>query len=663
MRKKLEVFDPQSVSALANLCRGHPEAGIKWDLKDPNKVVVTGQEALGMKVDGGRLTRLELSNDMLEGVLSLRGMPGLSHLKVSCPRVTKVTVDDMPDLTTLTLDNLLLEKYRDSLSLGDLPKLTSLRVTRCGLDDLKPLGHLVGLKSLDLGANRVKSLSPLAGLANLTKLILSSNAIVDVSPLAGLGSLKEIDLSGNSLPSLGDLARISSLRILSANDNPLAGGETLGAFTRLHTLRLCGVGLGALVGLGELRKLQGLELRENDIEDLGFLSGLTALRYLDLSDNKVKSLEGLKNNVDIRRLNLSNNQISDITPLRFLKRLTELNLAYNLVDDLIGLCMLPLLEDLDLRSNKILSIEPLRSLPRLTKVNLSNNSYLDEEVMEGLLTDLEAALNKAFVEEYRRNGGIEGAISRMGKLPEDPKLRAQLYVNFFGRMLADEMIEYNRNLQKAQAAASEREAKDKAARGEGAEGSGDEDPDNARLVSELRRLLGDDGTSDLGELIAKACEPNPDEPPDEGVVYDSLDEVEGLPQELLDILRQLGGEPTMVKVKTVKRGVSGGGGLPDLPKGTIVIRCQVEATPGEGRGEDDQGEGIGDDQGGRHPFRGPAGPPANGRFPHGADPTFPFIRRKTGPGNTLSRRDQEEYNDMERRFFLLSYNPAKFSLH
>jgi hypothetical protein len=502
---------------------------------------------------------------------------------------------------------------------------------------------------------------------------LGYNEIEDINPLAGLDNLKELDLSHNRVAKLNPLAGILVLKALSASYNPLDDPKEIQFLAQLRELRFNGIGLTDLSFLDQLAGLELLELRDNAITDLEMIARLPELRHLDLGHNKIEDISFLGKLTKLRRLFLKSNNIKDIAPINRLRRLIELDLSRNLVDDLLGLNKLPLLADLDLRYNCVVNIEPLRTLTRLKRVDLSNNSHLDEVVMGDFLRDLETDLEKAAQEESMDRSTLvmppdpltikpldEGpllvpvdelnvplVIPKAPSLPDDPMLRAQLLANFFNILndydgfkenMADVARPPKTKLRPGARWSRKGEEKD----------SGDSDwPD---MGAELRKLLESNPGMDMDEIIAKVCQPNPDEPPDDGVVYNSLDEIEGLPPELLNILKQFGGEGAQVRVRTLKKTISD---IPDLPKGAIVIRCQVESSEDDPEGEH-QEQRPHRRQGVIIPSRSRAGR---------SDSTFPFLRLRNPDGSPQRVNDDEENRSMEQMFFLLNYNPAKYSIH
>ncbi|MDR2302780.1 MAG: leucine-rich repeat domain-containing protein [Deltaproteobacteria bacterium] len=734
MKKSLEVKDPQSVVALLELILRHPEAGFRWDVSQPLKVIASDEERFALREENGRLTALNLSNAKLKGRLWIEDVPSLEYLRISCPNVTQVKLKNLPGLTNLVLENLDLAHNKQALYFEDLPNLRSLRVNGSGLTYLQPLSVLASLESLDLAENRVKSLSPLTALKKLKKLALAQNLVSNVGPLRKLKSLEELDLTGNKLKTLAELDSLPKLKALWLSHNKLGGYDFLAPFTKLQELGLNGFGPKAVKYVSPLTGLKRLELRDNGLDDLGFLRAFPELTGLDLSDNDITELAGLMACPKLTHLSLNRNAITHIGPLSKLGSLRELNLGHNSISDLAPLKWLLELEQVDLRSNDLENLDPLNCPPNLIRVNLAGNERLTVEAMDNLSDDLEnlthfdsghpkvedfpfappsrrqapvappsrhqalVALNQVRMNSAAQKlAGLSEAkepnekgvdlLARLLDPPDDPELRAELFKAFVEKVLAGELTEaeYKRALFL------------KKPFGFDPLGEGDfDDDDTEKILAKLEKLTGQGQSKDPGELLGKAQPPDSDEPPDDAVIYNSLEEIEGLPPELIRILKQIGGgEPTMVKVKKIKRG-EGFGGLPNLPKGTVLIRCQVERDPFGDEDDDhrslnhdqdqdpDQDHDHGHDHGHNHDhghdhdperqgdFDPGEGPPSNLNFnrltgfgdaARRSDYTFPFFRRKSGPDNTYTRKDEEEYLRVQKIFLLLDYNPSKFSLH
>jgi Leucine-rich repeat (LRR) protein len=690
MQKHVEIIEPGSVMALYNLALCHPEAGFKWDFSKSLKVIVSGTDRFAMQVEDGCLIGLDLTNDRLKGTLVIDYVPTLEYLRINCPNANRVKLSRLSYLNHLVMENLDLAEDEEHLVFKSLPRLRTLRINASKLTDLSPMVALNAVRSLNLKDNSIKSIAPLAKLTKLTQLTLADNFIQDVSYLAELKRLKEVDLSNNELKELGQLYTVKTLKALSIGQNPFGGYEFLKSFAHLEELRLNGAGPMDLEHLEALPGLKLLELRYNELESLRFLKALTSLTYLDLSDNRLENLDGLKVSDKLVHLLLRNNRITDISALLKLKKLKELNLGHNLIEDLSGLKKLNQLEDLDLRYNRLVNLAPIKDLPKLKKVNLSFNPRIAKGVLRRFYQEFEEMVDDAFIKETcdeisarlsrpkitspgltKPPDDPADLLKRLLNPPKDPQLREELFKAFIQRVLSGELAQEDY----PSALVSKTEA------GEPLFGQDPEDkePDSSDFLSELKRLLGEDESSAdastvFRDLIPEAYEPSADESPeDEGErIYHSLDEIPDLPPELTRIFKQIcGDETTRIKIKTIKKDASGS--FPGLPKGTVVIRCQVESQPGSGSNDDDVDEVLKELEEMTNGFDSVSAKivrPERGRsnlfFDRStkrSDFSFPFIRRKSGPDDTYTSKDEEEFRRIQKLFYFLDFNPTKFSKH
>jgi Leucine-rich repeat (LRR) protein len=589
----------------------------------------------------------------------------------------------MADLVNLSLRNLNLGKNSDGLVLARLPKLSTLRINNCDLVDLTPLSQLPSLKNVNLSDNSIDSILPLKHLKKLVRLDLESNLLDDVSPLSKLLYLKEVNLSRNNLQNLGDLFSNCSLRSLSASYNPLMDTKVLSDFYQLTELRFSGVGLDALDCLEDLKNLTFLELRDNEIIDLSLIDAQEKLRYLDLSGNKIQNISALRKKVKLRHLYLRDNQITDIAPLANLKLLNDLNLANNSIEDLYGLKRLPALAELDLSHNRLTDIDPLRTLPRLRQVNLSNNTTLDEKQMFVFLNDLEKALKETMEKNhdfsltdswaYRRffdflyDEEISQFLSEIANPEDIPKIRSELFKSFMERFLAAQLVEHE--FDEPIDDSSPFDLQDLDSEGEDPaefdpeSDADDNDSDDPRSSSGPDDFSSDD---DVTDLLSKLQDINSDDQPDDMELYHSLDDIEGLPPEIMNFLRNLSGGPSSLKVRILRRANSDF--TPGLPHGTIVIRCLMDSDQDPNSNKDDHYK----DGHREKPFYSTDANKSsilNRRrggifgFDNGESDIFPVFRVCDNSAKPADFKDDDAFKLIKKKFFLLNFNPAKFSLH
>jgi internalin A len=723
---------------MVSICRSHPEAGIKWDLTDSQRVVVSGIDRLAMNVEDGRLVRLDLSNFKLKGTLSLREIPGLEVLNITGPGLTEVVIDRLPDLVSLSMDNLSLKAGRNVLTLDNLPKLSSLKIVKSGLSDLCSLSGLRNLKDLDLSFNSISELSPLSLLTKLVKLDLNFNFIEDIIHLTDLSHLKEIDLSHNRLNNVELLCIIESLRSLTVSDNAMSEISSIRLFTQLKELRLKNCSVSDLDFLSSLTNLELLVLRDNLIVDLKGIDALENIKYLDLSLNRITNLDRISGLTKLRSLFLSKNKIKDVEPVSTLKRLIELDLSWNHIDNLLGLNKLLHLNYLNLKHNRLTNIDPLKNLVGLKELNLSQNTKLGQAHIQDVLTDRSIVLTEESQEEPHEeansydddDGHLPSSqndpnvhilsVDDIESFQSEPKFKAlsskirsmvldKIIHKAFQEAFGVSMDEIN----PADDDESQKEDSDKSATGKvrryqkpsdlklvkttskSAESESqkknndanrlpdflkdsdqDDDDENGFDPLDFLRFIesemsnndddDDDDDNEDGENWPDFREANSDDSPDDGVVYNSIDEIEDLPPEIRQVLKQLGGEPTQIKVRALKPWTN----IDDLnlPKGTIVIRCQVEAPPEDFDFDDNFDKS---EQPKRRPHFINPGVRTHRVLKEGvinpakADSVFPFFKPpKKQPGSSGQNGDDDaDYKSLEQIFMMLNFNPSKYSIH
>ena len=157
--------------------------------------------------------------------------------------------------------------------------LTSLTVTRKGIDDLTGLEEATNLTTLDLGDNAIVNLGPLRGLTSLVSLDLANNQIVTVGPPTGFSNLETLDLGQNLIVNLpSDLTGASNLETFDLADNQITDVSPLTGLTSLTSLDLKNNNLGDVEPLSTMTTLKKLYLRGNpDLSNVKLLVDLKAV--------------------------------------------------------------------------------------------------------------------------------------------------------------------------------------------------------------------------------------------------------------------------------------------------------------------------------------------------------------------------------------------------
>ena len=157
---------------------------------------------------------LEYLDCYLCPVGSLPSMPNLTHLDCrNCDIMGMGFLSESPNLEFLDCS----DNELDSLDLSDLPRLTHLEVSACGLTELDLSEH-TALTYLNCGYNPLGFL-PLEGLDRLETLSCNSCGLDSVD-LSSLSNLKRLEIADNRLGTL-DVSQNGSLQTLSAAGNGL----------------------------------------------------------------------------------------------------------------------------------------------------------------------------------------------------------------------------------------------------------------------------------------------------------------------------------------------------------------------------------------------------------------------------------------------------------
>ena len=78
-------------------------------------------------------------------------------------------------------------------TIAELPQLTELNISNCGLSTLSGLEKATSLKILNAGNNTIRNLEPLSGMGQLTELYLQHNAVTDLTVVGSLSNLSVLD--------------------------------------------------------------------------------------------------------------------------------------------------------------------------------------------------------------------------------------------------------------------------------------------------------------------------------------------------------------------------------------------------------------------------------------------------------------------------------------
>ena len=295
---------------------------------------------------------------------SIEDLAMLTYLKSLA--ITDKKLDSLsPLMSMFQLNELILKNCRfpteDLALLTQLPGLTRLSLSGCGLSTIEGLTGTPNLTYLDLSSNTVRNLSALSAMTGLKELYLQHNAVVDLNALSGLTGLENLDVSYNSISSLTPLVSCTSLTYLNAGNNAISNLTGLDIMTGLSYLNLNSNKISDATILGSCTNLTELHIAYNSLKNITMLSKLTRLEVLDFSHNSVYEIPFWPEGGPLRIIDGSYNEIKSVDTLWNMKELTYIYMDYN----------------------KITSLSNLMSMPKLVQINAYGNPIED-------LTGLEA---------------------------------------------------------------------------------------------------------------------------------------------------------------------------------------------------------------------------------------------------------------------------------
>jgi Leucine-rich repeat (LRR) protein len=357
--------------------------GVNWTDKS-NWLTGHVSSWYGITTDAGRVTKIELQNNNLEGAI----VPELGNLT---------------SLTSLYLHN---NKLNGSIpyQLGNLLYLTRLYLSNNQLTGSIPpeLGNLTNLTIIVISGNQLNGSIPfqLGDMANLQMLFFNDNQLNGSIPpeLGNLSNLSDLYFSNNqltgSIPTqLGDLENLCQLRL---NNNQLDGSipPELSDLAQLTVLDLSQNQLTGSIPyqLSYLEHLKTLALNNNQLEGSipPELGNLLTLKTFSLGDNQltgsIPSQLGSLTNLLV--LNLKQNQLTDSIPaeLMNLSKLIVLKLNDNLFPGSIqaGIIDLINLTSLYIQNNSFTDLPDLSPIPNLTTLYMYDNRFTFEDIEPNL---------------------------------------------------------------------------------------------------------------------------------------------------------------------------------------------------------------------------------------------------------------------------------------
>lgn len=243
------------------------------------------------------LTYLNLSNNNFSGDIwnSFSALSNLEELHIgnnNCS-ISNTDFSGFSNLKILDISKLNLTEI--PASLGSLPKLSSLDVSRNSITNFSNLSILNNLQELNLSENNIDKVpSEINNFTNLKTLNLSNNPITQFSALNTLNNLEWLSLENNSLTNIpNEIASLQNLVHLNLSRNNINGGTSI--LSSLNNLEQIWLNHNKLSGsiptdILSLPRLMSLSLQSNNLE--GEIPN-NAPEIFNISNNRFT-----KNNID-----------------------------------------------------------------------------------------------------------------------------------------------------------------------------------------------------------------------------------------------------------------------------------------------------------------------------------------------------------------------------
>ena len=221
--------------------------------------------------------------------------------------------------------------------IANLPALSRLTLSDCGLSTTAGLEKAQGITYLDLSRNSIRNLAPLSSLLNLQELYLQHNALTNLTDLSSLTNLEKLDVSYNSLVSIASISTCVKLNWLDAGNNTL---DNLGAVNNLTNLTHLAVSNNKLTDIRILTDCTGLtelSIASNDITDITMLSTLVNLEVFDFSYNEIEQLPQWSEDSMLRTIDGSYNNLTSLAALKNMSHLNYVYMDYNAITSVADL--------------------------------------------------------------------------------------------------------------------------------------------------------------------------------------------------------------------------------------------------------------------------------------------------------------------------------------
>ncbi|XP_012274097.1 protein artichoke [Orussus abietinus] len=327
------------------------------------------------------LEAITLQSKSMKRLPKFSGLRKLRYLQVNSPALLELTPRNFRDLPSLEQLHVFGSKNLVRLEAGllrDLPRLTLVNITECGINWIHPRAMIAlpELRDVSLVGNAMSDAAmvgrAVADLPMLTVVRLDRNRLTRLgeTSFVDLPTLSRLYLSRNAITEIfpGAFQRLPALRVVDLNHNLVR---------RIHP---------DFFPRGSASGLEEMWLVNNDLgrvaELRSVLEALPRLKFLDVSRNRLEEIPfgALRGHPTLERLHLDHNGLSFLQRETFtaMPALRELRLRNNSLSNLLEgpFWNLPALKGLDLAENYFRHLDPrlLKSLPNLRRLDLSGNA-------------------------------------------------------------------------------------------------------------------------------------------------------------------------------------------------------------------------------------------------------------------------------------------------
>ena len=294
-----------------------------------------------------------------KSLADLQMMPYLKSLTIQDQSLgTLVDLSHLGKLETLDLTGTTFPAGELAV-LAQLPSLTSLTLSNCGISTIAALEGAPKLAYLDLSSNTVRNMEVLRPMTTLKELYLQHNAVTGLEDLSGLTNLEKLDISFNSVSDLTPLSGCTRLSWLEAKNNALNTAAGVEKLALLSHLALDHNKLHDVSILGSCKEITYLSLTNNNISDISALGALTRLDVLDFSYNSVSALPDWQEGCTLRVLSGSNNSVANIDNLAGLTNISYIYMDYNKITNVDALANCYVLVQVNVYGNDIATVAEL----------------------------------------------------------------------------------------------------------------------------------------------------------------------------------------------------------------------------------------------------------------------------------------------------------------